>query len=150
LISSTTMNNVSPDDLQLSNEDDPHFFLENDGRKNKVVQPIVSELNNMPMEIEQLESTNMLLLGQLNHYIGGVTVMKIKVAGRMVPFQSWHYKREDPVLPKINKRFEYMDFQWLKERSELYRWQRVAAITIKSLNNDCERYKQRLYFSHCA
>jgi len=100
----TAVNQQLPSEIDnLSNLDDwidPHNFLpENDRRNEEVVQPIVSELNNMPMEIEQIESSNMLLLAQLNNDIGGVTLMNIKVAGRTVPFQSWHYKRDDPVPP---------------------------------------------------
>ena len=129
----------------------PHTFLPKEYQDNNVEYIINWDTHNMPESIVSSEKSLIARLNLLN--TGARKEVRISLGGKWRTFQSWHYVNGDIASSPANTsgtRLEYMDFDDLAESTMLYRYQRLHALVIKSLNNDSVAYQNRVFFSRCS
>jgi len=143
----TTMNVQSErgDRINPMKEKKAHDFLSSNDRD----EPLVSNLNNMPCQIAKDEAEIICLLRSLLT-ADGKSSIQVMVGGLLRHISTWHYVQANPLevnLQTTNFRLEYMDFDDLSKRPELYKWQRIHALVVKSEDNDKASFSDRVFFS---
>jgi hypothetical protein len=132
----------------------PHSFLPIRNEEEKIEYITNWDTNNMPDQIVNLEASNIKKLSQLNQETSNVMEVKLAIGGCIRRLQSWHYVNDNSIEPNTSGtgvgRTEYVDFDRLKGKPELYKYQRIHALVVKSLNNDSLHYHTRLFLSDCV
>ena len=118
--------------------------------------PIVSDEHNMPEGIARDERETILLLQSLSRHTNPVHDVSIKVGKEILKMSSWHFVERDPIKvtgalghSNMNMKQEYVDFNKINSRPELYRWQRISALIVRALHTKGGTYTNRLYLSGC-